>query len=116
MARNSHSQVKTVTLVGAGNLAQAIGPALRSAGYRVEQIAARNNPESMRRARLLAKRLGATVTRLDEVVPASDLIWLCHTDDALAPTAKLLARKSGWRGRIVFHSSGALTSDVLEPL
>jgi predicted short-subunit dehydrogenase-like oxidoreductase (DUF2520 family) len=116
VARKSHSQVKSVTLVGAGNLAQAIGPALRSAGYRVEQVVARNNPESMKRARALAKRLGASVTRLDKFVPASDLIWLCHTDDALAQTAKILARSDGWRGKIVFHSSGALTSDVLAPL
>ncbi len=116
VASKTKLNVTTVSLVGAGNLAQAIGPALKKAGYRVEQVVARNNPESMRRARRLAKRLGATVTRLDEFVPASDLIWLCHTDDALAPTSKMLARKSGWRGKVVLHSSGALTSDVLKPL
>ena len=116
VASRPKTQFATVTLVGAGNLAQAIGPALRAAGYRIEQVVSRNNPESMRRARTLARKVGASVVRVEDVTPTSQVIWICHTDDALAATAKLLSRKSGWQGRIVFHSSGALTSDVLAPL
>ena len=116
MARNSQQPLSTITLIGAGNLAQALGPALRKAGYRVEQVVARNNPESMRRARALARKVGAAAVHLEEARPAADVIWLCHTDDALGSTAKLLARNPGWKGRIVLHASGALTSDVLAPL
>ena len=43
VARKAKSQSRTITLIGAGNLAQALGPALHSAGYRVEQVAARSN-------------------------------------------------------------------------
>ncbi len=103
-------------MIGAGSLAQAMGPALQRAGYRLEQIAARNNPQSMRRARALARKVGASAVRLEDALPTSDVIWLCHSDDALESTAQLLARKSGWRSKIVFHSSGALTSDVLAAL
>lgn len=103
-------------MVGAGSLAQALGPALRKAGYQVQQIAARSNPQSMGRARALARKVGASVIRLEETLPSSDVIWLCHSDDALEPTARSLARKSGWGNKIVLHSSGALTSDVLSPL
>jgi predicted short-subunit dehydrogenase-like oxidoreductase (DUF2520 family) len=106
----------TVTLVGAGNLAHALGPALRAAGYRIAAIAARRSASSRRRASALAKRLSAKLVPLEEAGPASDIIWLCHTDDALAGTARLLSRQPGWKGKIVFHSSGALTSDVLAPL
>jgi len=116
VARNSQQPLSTITLIGAGNLAQALGPALRKAGYRVEQVVARNNPESMRRARALARKVGAAEVQLDEARPAADVIWLCHTDDALGSTAKLLARNPGWKGKIVLHASGALTSDVLAPL
>jgi predicted short-subunit dehydrogenase-like oxidoreductase (DUF2520 family) len=116
VARQLKPQSRTVTLIGAGNLAQAIGPALRSAGYRIEEVAARNNPESMRRARAFARKVDASVVGLEEIEPKSEIIWLCHTDDALAATAKLLAQKSGWRNKIVLHSSGALTSDVLARL
>jgi predicted short-subunit dehydrogenase-like oxidoreductase (DUF2520 family) len=116
VARNLQQPLSTITLIGAGNLAQALGPALRKAGYRVEQVVARNNPESMRRARALARKVGAAAVQLEEAAPASHVIWLCHTDDALGSTAKLLARNPGWKGKIVLHASGALTSDVLAPL
>lgn len=111
----------TITLIGAGNLAQALGPALRSAGYKIDFIAVRANAASHRRAAALAKKIGAKVLLLNDASPASDILWICHTDDALADTAKLLARNPGWKelglkGKIVFHSSGALTSDVLAPL
>src|SRR5579864_5230854 len=106
----------TVTLIGAGNLAQAIGPALRAAGYKIDAVAARSSAQSRKRAVALARRLGAQVVALEDAAPDSDIIWICHTDDALANTAKWLALKPGWKNKVVFHSSGALTSDVLAPL
>ena len=65
---------------------------------------------------MLARALGATAIPLAQAGPDSSIIWICHTDDALAETARKLARKSGWQGKIVLHSSGALSSDVLAPL
>ena len=106
----------TITLIGAGNLAHALGPALRAAGYRIDVVAARETASSRRRAAMLAGRLGAKAITLEDAGPGSDIIWICHTDDALAETGAQLARKPGWKGKIVFHSSGALTSDVLSPL
>jgi predicted short-subunit dehydrogenase-like oxidoreductase (DUF2520 family) len=111
-----HADKATVTLIGAGNLAQALGPALKAAGYRVDFIAARETASSRRRAAMLARLLEARTQSLDEAEPTSDILWICHTDDALTETAKLLARKPGWSGKIVLHSSGALSSDVLSPL
>jgi predicted short-subunit dehydrogenase-like oxidoreductase (DUF2520 family) len=106
----------SLSLLGSGNLAQALGPALRSAGYKIDVVAARANAASRRRAAALARKLGARATALDEVRPRSDVIWLLHTDDALAATARLLARRHGWKGKVVLHSSGALSSAVLDPL
>jgi predicted short-subunit dehydrogenase-like oxidoreductase (DUF2520 family) len=110
------ARAKSITLVGAGNLAQALGPALKKAGYRIEAVVGRANRESQRRARSLAGSLNAAWCRLDEIQPASDVVWLLHTDDALAGTAQALAKRPDWKGRIVLHSSGALSSDVLAPL
>jgi predicted short-subunit dehydrogenase-like oxidoreductase (DUF2520 family) len=109
------SRLPTIALVGSGNLAQAIAPALLSAGYRFSNVAFRDNADSRRRSRLLAQRIRAKAIAIEEITPA-DITWLCHTDDALAETARLLAKRSGWNGKIVFHSSGALSSDVLAPL
>lgn len=107
---------KTITLIGAGNLAHALGPALKAAGYRIDWVAARATAESRRRAKRLARELKAKWCGLDEVEPASDIMWLLHTDDALADTARTLSQKPGWRGKVALHSSGALSSDVLMPL
>jgi len=106
----------SITLIGAGNLAHALGPALRAAGYAIDAVAARETASSRRRAAMLARSVRAVAVPLAQVRPDADIIWICHTDDALAETARLLARKPGWRGKIVFHSSGALSSDVLAPL
>jgi predicted short-subunit dehydrogenase-like oxidoreductase (DUF2520 family) len=115
MSRSPTSR-PTITLIGAGNLAQALGPALKTAGYMIDFIVARETASSRRRAAMLARLLDARTQPLNDAGPASDIIWICHTDDALAETAKLLARKPGWAGKIVLHSSGALSSDVLLPL
>jgi len=106
----------SITLIGAGNLAYALGPALREAGYTIGAVAARETASSRRRAAMLARSLRATTIPLAQAGPDSDIIWICHTDDVLAETAKLLARKPGWSGKIVLHSSGALSSDVLSAL
>jgi predicted short-subunit dehydrogenase-like oxidoreductase (DUF2520 family) len=115
MARKRTNKA-TITLIGAGNLARTLGPALRAAGYKINSIAARETASSRRRAAMLATSLGAKAVPLAQAWPDSDIIWICHTDDVLAETARKLARKSGWQGKIVFHSSGALSSDVLAPL
>ncbi|HKW74069.1 MAG TPA: DUF2520 domain-containing protein [Terriglobales bacterium] len=106
----------SITLIGSGNLAQALGPALRKAGYVIDAVIARSNMESRKRAGRLARKVGARVQAIEEFEPKSHLIWLLHTDDALGETAKALAKSGKWKGKSVFHSSGALTSDVLEPL
>src|SRR5260370_23792519 len=89
---------------------------MRTGGHRIEAVAGRNTTPSQKRAAALARKLGAKAIRLEEAGPSSDVIWLCHTDDAVPETARRLARKPGWKGKIVFHSSGALTSAVLAPL
>ena len=74
----------TITLIGAGNLAQALGPALKSAGYGIDFVAARETASSRRRAAMLAGFLEARTQSLNDAGPNSDIVWICHTDDALA--------------------------------
>ncbi len=106
----------SITLVGAGNLASVLGPALKSAGYRIDAVVSRPQRKSRHRADALAKKLRAKAVTQADAQLSSDIVWLCSTDDALSATARRLAQHSDWRGKIVFHSSGALTSDVLAPL
>ena len=115
MAR-ARKNLPSITLIGAGSLAHALGPALKRAGFKIQSVVSRPLRESRRRAHALARQLGTISITLEKSQINSDIIWLCHTDDALAGTATVLARHGDWKNKIVFHSSGALTSQVLMPL
>jgi predicted short-subunit dehydrogenase-like oxidoreductase (DUF2520 family) len=126
---------RTVAIVGAGALASFLAPALRAAGYRVTEIIAREPAKSMRRARALARKVGAKVATVAKASLGADLLWLCVPDRAIRAAAKGLAarvsvlssekasrRASGLEKheadgiRCAFHSSGALGSSELDAL
>jgi predicted short-subunit dehydrogenase-like oxidoreductase (DUF2520 family) len=89
---------------------------LPSAGYVVTFIAARPKSIASRETKGLARRVKARLVALGQEPLDSDLVWITVPDDAIAATARRLAPTQDWRGKIVFHSSGALTSDELAPL
>jgi len=105
----------TITIVGAGSLANALAPALAAAGYRIDRILSRDGSSSRRRARALARRVGGKAAALGTPV-SSGILWLCVSDDAIRPCARALSREGSWEGKVVLHSSGALSSDELAPL
>ena len=106
----------SIALVGSGNLAAALAPALKAAGYRIDEIVARNAAGSRQRARRLARQVEARAVTLEKARLQADVIWFCVTDDAIASAARSLAAGAEWRGKIALHSSGALTSDELVSL
>lgn len=106
----------TIALIGPGNLGFALGRALHAAGYRIDEVIARDKPASLRRAVQLARAVGATARSLGDAKLTAALIWLCVSDDAIGVCARDLARRGGWKGKTVLHSSGALSSALLAPL
>ena len=103
-----------ITIIGAGTLATALAVALHRGGYRIREIVTRNNPQSLRLARALAKRVGARVATVKHADFAASVTWICVPDDAIAGVAQQIADVSDWKGKIVVHSSGALISEVLD--
>ena len=106
----------SVALIGPGKLAQSLAPALSAGGYRVREIVGRDSAESRRRAKALASRVGAAPSNLVAAALDADLVWLCVSDDAIEACARELAKRRNWRGKLVLHSSGALSSDLLGAL
>lgn len=105
-----------MAIVGAGNLGRALAVALRGAGYEVDLMVTRSSGRSLKVARKLGAEIGArAVAGWDGDSPA-DLLWLCVPDGEIARVAARLAGKGSWRGRVVLHCSGALTSEELAPL
>jgi predicted short-subunit dehydrogenase-like oxidoreductase (DUF2520 family) len=105
-----------ITIVGAGNLANALALALRRAGYRIEEIVARSRGPSLKKAQKLAKKIGAQATTVSSANLHSQVVWFCVPDAEIADAAQALAGKISWIKKIAFHSSGALASDQLESL
>jgi predicted short-subunit dehydrogenase-like oxidoreductase (DUF2520 family) len=105
-----------IAIVGAGNLSSALTAALRAAEYSIEQIISRTQSSSMRRARKLAREVGASAVSIAQAQISADVVWFCVPDAAIASAAAALAHAANWRGKIALHSSGALTSDELAGL
>jgi predicted short-subunit dehydrogenase-like oxidoreductase (DUF2520 family) len=103
-------------MVGAGNLASALAVSLRAAGYEIERIIAREPAASMRRARRLAREVGASAVSAARAQIQSEVVWFCVPDGAIASAAESLAEAADWSGKVALHSSGALTSDELASL
>jgi len=105
----------TIAIVGPGNLGTALALALHAAEYRIAEVVTREGKESQRYGRALAKKVNARLIAVGAPLSA-DLIWLCVPDRQIAACANAIAEDSSWRGKVAFHSSGALTSDELTPL
>jgi len=104
-----------IAIVGVGRLASILAPALKRAGYTITGIISRPAQASLRRARKLARNVGATAVTSKHSQLDADLIWFCVPDGKIRTAARELAHLD-WKNNQAFHSSGALSSDELEIL
>jgi predicted short-subunit dehydrogenase-like oxidoreductase (DUF2520 family) len=107
----------TVSIIGAGRLGRALSAALESCNYPILAVVTRRRGSAVKASkRLQGNPVALTANRLASL-PPSDLILIATPDDVIAETARLLSQtlKTG-KGITVLHTSGALASDVLDPL
>ncbi len=108
----------SVSVIGSGRLGTALAIALSSSGYPIQAVVARRLTRSRKAAALVSRQtLALRCSELD-LLPPSRIVLLTTPDDEIAHTAQRLAgsQRSLLKGSIVLHTSGALSSDVLEPL
>lgn len=89
---------------------------LRSAGWKVTGLVVGPRRKVTERVRKLAAAVNSSITRLGVEPLASGLVWITVPDNSIEGVAAKLAAQQSWKGRVVFHSSGALTSDALQAL
>ena len=116
----------SVALLGAGKLASFLAPALVQAGYRVTEIVARGSGESLKRARALARLVGARTATAASAQLNATLLWFAVPDAEIRPAAESVLEALAGRARLAhaptsvprlaFHSSGALASEELGAL
>ena len=105
-----------IAIVGAGNLAGALAPSLQAAGYAIDEIVSRGPGPSLQRARALAREVAAAAVVVSRARLRAEIVWFCIPDGEIAKAVKSLTDAVDWNNKIAFHSSGALTSDVLAVL
>jgi predicted short-subunit dehydrogenase-like oxidoreductase (DUF2520 family) len=109
---------KSVTVIGPGSLGCALTVSLKEAGLKVVEVVYRSggNKAARLKAETIARGTGAQAVSFAEAKFAGDIVWICVADSAIAEVALKLAKRGDWRGKAVFHASGALSSDELKPL
>jgi predicted short-subunit dehydrogenase-like oxidoreductase (DUF2520 family) len=107
-----------ISIVGPGRLGAALAVALYEAQYSIEEIVSRDRADSLQRARRLAKELSSRAIAMSEARLSAHVVWICVGDDSICDCAESLAQLHPgiWKGKVVFHSSGALASDELKSL
>ncbi|HHZ19375.1 MAG TPA: DUF2520 domain-containing protein [Firmicutes bacterium] len=101
-----------IGLIGPGRLGRAMVGELCRRGLPPQALAGRTQEKVV----ALAQRYGLRFCPMTEIHQTADLILLTVADDALASLATALSRSDGWQGKILLHTSGALDSNVLQPL
>ena len=101
----------------------ALAQALADAGYKLDEIVFRRSVQgkktghgSEQNARKLARRYGARAVELGKAQFAAEVVWLCVGDGSIASVARSISGRGAWKGKVVFHSSGALSSRELSSL
>ena len=101
--------MKTITLIGSGNVATHLAKALHDAGHQILQIWSREYDH----AEALANQVFAEpIDRLTLLYPTADVYILAVTDDALFD----LALDLKLRNALVLHTAGSVSLRVLQPI
>jgi predicted short-subunit dehydrogenase-like oxidoreductase (DUF2520 family) len=116
-----------IAIVGAGRLGTALVRELARANYKISEVISPDKAASKIRARHLARVIGARAATVKTAEFDADVIWICVPDGEISGVAHEMtavipsgiqkrSTKKPWQGKVVFHSSGALTSDELDAL
>lgn len=103
------SDRRGVVILGAGNVASALAPALADAGYTIRQVFSRD----IRNAAELAAKVGSAepVDSTDSIVRDAELYIVSLTDTAIAPITETLKGTGG----LWMHTSGGIPASELSP-
>jgi predicted short-subunit dehydrogenase-like oxidoreductase (DUF2520 family) len=106
----------SLSIIGAGRVGRALGRRLRELGWTIDAVVTRSETSARKAARFIGA--GHAHAFLTRQVVASQLILVTTPDRSAAEVAGELARIGAEElcGKVVLHSSGALSWRVLEPV
>lgn len=105
-----------LTVIGAGRLGGALAIVLDKRGYKIVNLISQRI-ESVNK---LAEKLTSAprVFEIDnlENITATDIIFITTPDPEIEKTAEKLSKINSFAGKIILHTSGSLSSEILTPL
>ena len=118
MTARKRKQKPEVSIIGSGRLGTTLAVALARRGYPVRSLVARTLKNARKAARLLDVDVQVLAAKKLLSLKPADLFLITVPDDQIAGVADELSRLDFTPGRrlTAFHTSGALSSDVLMPL
>ena len=111
-AKKRHKAPQRIAIVGAGRLGTTLAERLAEAGYKITEIVTRNGSRSHAIVQRLTRKVGAAARTCGRAKLDADVVWFCVPDSQIAVAARDLSGHD-WRNKLVFHSSGVLSSDAL---
>jgi predicted short-subunit dehydrogenase-like oxidoreductase (DUF2520 family) len=102
-----------IVIIGAGRVGQTLGRLLSDQGYVIDSVVCRtlaraNEAKRFTRARRAARKITG------DLFSRAEIVFLTTPDARIAPTARLLSGLDvDWNCKMIFHTSGALSSQEL---
>ena len=104
-----------VVIIGAGTLGTALGSALSQKGYRIKALSCRTLSSVRKSLQIVGE--GKALTDNLQAAQQGKLIFICVPDNEIARVVKELAGGAiPWKEKHVFHCSGLVSAEVLDPL
>lgn len=105
--------MRGLTVIGGGHVGRVLGRLFAATGaFAMQDVLARSAGSAARAAAFIGS--GVAAASYSALRPA-DVYMLSVTDDQIVPACEALAAAVPLRGAVVFHCSGALASDRLQP-
>lgn len=98
--------VKTITLIGTGNLAWHMVKMLKQNEFIIQHIADR----TIEKAEAMASEIKCSFSDLTTEFPQTDIYIICVKDDAIKEVAQQIYSE----GKLLVHTSGGTSSEVLK--
>lgn len=106
----------SLAIVGAGRVGSALGRRLSEVGWKIGAVVTRSEASARRAVRFIGA--GKACAGMAARILASRVILIATPDDEIAHAAQELSRvgETQLAGSVVLHTSGAMDSEVLEPV
>lgn len=102
-----------VAIIGAGVVGTSLGYLLKKNGWQIAGIASRTLRSAQKAKKII--RGGSASVDLSAIAREADVVFITTSDDAIKATCDKIAAEGGVQpGTVVFHTCGALSSDILK--